>query len=93
MDTTAKETTLRQKFNKIDNRFTFIIGYRNLFNIAVMFISTWFVVVNPSEFSATAAPSVYIGAFILLVMSMKWFLTQIRDNIDSSDVRDLVTEE
>ena len=82
--------TFKQKFVEVDNRLTYIVGYRNLYNIAVMFVSTWFIIVAQAqgEIAASASPTVFVGAFILLVMSMKWFLTQVRDNVDASDVYD-----
>lgn len=80
--------TLKQKFIEIDNRLTYIVGYRNLYNIAVMFVSTWFLIVAQNEFVGDSATTVFVGAFLMLVMSMKWFLTQIRDNVDASSVYD-----
>ena len=85
---TAK--TLKQKYIEADNRLTFIVGYRNLYNIAVMFVSTWFIIVAQNDTVLAATPSLLVGSFIMLVMSMKWFLTQIRDNIDASDVHDVI---
>lgn len=81
-------TSLKQKFIEVDNRLTYIVGYRNLYNIAVMFVSTWFLIVAQNEFAGTSATVVFVGAFLMLVMSMKWFLTQIRDNVDASSVYD-----
>lgn len=81
-------TSLKQKFIEVDNRLTYIVGYRNLYNIAVMFVSTWFLIVAQNEFAGPSATVVFVGAFLMLVMSMKWFLTQIRDNVDASSVYD-----
>jgi Mg2+/Co2+ transporter CorB len=80
--------TFKQKFIEIDNRLTYIVGYRNLYNIAVMFVATWFIIAAQGELAPSVAPTVFVGAFIMLVMSGKWFLTQVRDNIDASDVYD-----
>jgi len=86
--------TLRERFVKVDNRLTYVVGFRNLYNIAVLSICSWFyVALDSGGFSPDVAPTVLMGAFILTVLGLKWFLTQIRENIDASAVRDALDTE
>lgn len=82
------ETTLKQKYVKIDNRLTYIVGYRNLYNFAVLMIacmSVWFG-------DSLGTPYYYMLAMILFVLGFRWTLVQIRENIDATDVSDTLTK-
>jgi len=74
-----KRTSFKEWYMNFDNDITFVVGYRNLFNIGVMFVSAWYMSVA-SNFDESSV--IYIGALIMLVMGMKWFLIQARSNID-----------
>ena len=90
MNTTEKTTekttkTFRERYVEFDSRLTYIVGYRNLFNIAVMFIASWlFVIANTQVELATSS--------IVGILGLKWFLTRIYDNIDTSDVYEELEE-
>jgi hypothetical protein len=87
-------STLKVHLNKIDNRLTYILGYRNLYNIAVLFTCSWFyVALDSGAFSVGIAPTVFMGNYLLTVLGLKWFLTQVRENIDASSVRDALIPE
>ena len=70
----------KKTLSEIDNKLTYVIGYRNLYNIAVMMVS---VMAYLTPDSTTKAISL-----ILLVLGLKWFLTQIRENIDVVYIND-----
>lgn len=85
------QETLAQKIRRVDNRLTYVIGYRNLYNISVLFCCAWFyMVVESGGFPPTVVPSVVMGTFVVTVLGLKWFLMQIRENIDASEVRDAI---
>jgi hypothetical protein len=64
----------KKKLDEIDNKLTYIVGYRNLYNIAVMMVS---VMAYLTPDAMTKAISL-----VLLILGLKWFLTQVRENID-----------
>ena len=78
------ETTLKQKVVKFDNRITFVVGYRNLYNFAVMFVASMSLYFG----DVLGTPYFYMLALILFVLAGKWFLMQVRDNIDAMEVKD-----
>ncbi len=80
-----------KKFKEVDNRLTYIIGYRNLYNFVVLFIAGWLLFVTPNEIPSSIQPTVYIGALVIIVLGFKWLLTQIRENIDATDVGDILS--
>lgn len=91
---TPTPLTLKQKLMMFDNRITFIVGYRNLFNIAVLFCCSWFfAMVEGGAFPPEATPTVIVGIFIVVILGLKWCLTQIRENIDASAVHDALSSE
>ena len=71
---------LKQNVIEFDNRLTYIVGYRNLYNICILMIGAWCLLV-------TDQLSIVLG-FLLIVMGFKWFLAQARENIDAMDVTD-----
>jgi len=71
-------------FKEIDNKFTYIIGFRNLYNIAVLFIAAMGFVLYPAT---------TIAVIILLVLGLKWFLTQVRENIDTVAINEMALKE
>lgn len=74
-----KRMSFKEWYRTFDEDITFVVGYRNLFNIAVMFVSAWYMIAAPSFVESSV---IYIGALLLLVMGMKWFLIQVRWNLD-----------
>lgn len=79
--------SLKQKYSELDNRLTYIVGFRNLFNIAVMMVAFWFIYSGQTGVFADST-IILVGGFIMLVMGMKWFLVQTRENIDATEVYD-----
>lgn len=73
-----------KSFREIDNKFTYIIGFRNLYNIAVLFIAAMGFLLYPAT---------TIAVIILLVLGLKWFLTQVRENIDTVAINELALKE
>jgi len=63
-----------KSYSEIDNKFTYIVGYRNLYNIAVLFVA-FMAYINPDAITKAIS-------LILIVLGMKWFLSQVRENID-----------
>jgi hypothetical protein len=61
-------------FSEVDNKLTYIVGYRNVYNIAVLFVA-FMAFISPD--SITKALSL-----VLIVLGLKWFLSQVRENID-----------
>jgi hypothetical protein len=73
-----------RSFKEIDNKFTYIIGFRNLYNIAVLFIAAMGFMLYPAT---------TIAVIILLVLGLKWFLTQVRENIDTVAISEMALKE
>jgi hypothetical protein len=65
---------LGKSLSEVDNKLTYVIGYRNLYNIAVLMIA---VMAFLTPDAITKAISL-----ILIVLGLKWFLTQVRENLD-----------
>lgn len=82
-----EQKSLKQKYSELDNRLTYIVGFRNLFNIAVMMVGFWFIYSAQTEI-LTDSTIVLVGGFLMLVLGMKWFLVQTRENIDATEVYD-----
>jgi hypothetical protein len=64
---------LGKSLSDIDNKFTYVVGYRNTYNIAVLFIAAMAYLLYPAAM---------IAVIILVVLGLKWFLTQVRENLD-----------
>jgi hypothetical protein len=79
----------KQKLIQFDNKITFVIGYRNLYNFVVMMIAA----MSFYYAEVLVASELYMLALILAVLSCKWFLVQVRDNVDSLDVVDAISSE
>lgn len=75
-----KAKTLKE----IDNKFTYIVGYRNAYNLAVLFIATMGYLLYPAAM---------IAVIILIVLGLKWFLTQVRENIDTVAINELALQD
>jgi hypothetical protein len=73
-----------KSFKEIDNKFTYIIGFRNLYNIAVLFIAAMGYILYPATM---------IAVIILVVLGLKWFLTQVRENIDTVAISEMALKE
>jgi hypothetical protein len=65
---------------KFDNNLTYIVGFRNLYNICVLMVGFWSCIIPNALAAATG--------IIIVVLGLKWFLGQCRENIDSLDVSD-----
>lgn len=75
--------TGNKRFSEVDNKLTYIIGYRNAYNIAVLFIALM-AYLNPDMISRAIA-------LLLIVLGFKWFLTQVRENIDVVMINEIKT--
>jgi len=73
-----------KKFKEIDNKFTYIVGFRNVYNIAVLFIAAM---------GFTLYPATSLVMLVLVVLGLKWFLTQIRENIDTVAINEMTVSE
>lgn len=71
-----------KKIKEIDNKVTYAIGYRNLYNIVVLAIGS--VMIMFSGLNSIAVMST--TGFIIFILGAKWFLDQMRENIDALSV-------
>jgi len=66
-----------------DNKATFIIGYRNLYNLVVLFISAMYIAIGlQSEIQS-------LVGIVIFILGCKWFLTQCRENIDAMYINEM----
>ena len=79
----------KENLIRFDNKLTYVIGYRNLYNFVIMMLAA--MAFYYAE--ALVAPELYMLCFILAVLSCKWFLMQVRENVDSLDVIDAIADE
>jgi hypothetical protein len=77
---------MKSKLIQFDNKITFVVGYRNLYNFVVMMIAA--MAFYYAE--VLVASELYMLSLILAVLSCKWFLMQVRDNVDSLEVVDAI---
>jgi cadmium resistance protein CadD (predicted permease) len=75
----------KKKLDEIDNKLTYVIGYRNLYNIAVLMVA---VMAYLTPDAITKAISL-----ILIVLGLKWFLTQVRENLDTVYINEQLVAE
>lgn len=68
-----------KKVTEVDNKITYLLLYRNVYNIAVLFVA----------FMADAMKSSPIIVIVLLVLGLKWTLSQIRENSDALEIMNL----
>ena len=75
---------------KADDKMNFIIGYRNLYNIVVLVLAFWFIVESQSIGVYGTIPGIIEGAAgtLLMVLGGKWFLSQIRQNLDILEIKE-----
>lgn len=88
----TKKKSLKQTYNEWDNRVTYVIGHRNLINIAVLFVSVYGMAAG-AEVLHTGAESVVtvtMTMLIMFVLGLKWFFDQTVENIDATDVYDAI---
>jgi hypothetical protein len=76
-----------KKIKKMDEEYTFVIGYRNLLNIALIFISAW------AYLTSGGTPDIVIMATIVFVLAVKWFYVQMLRNLDDLEIRALEKKE
>lgn len=81
------EQTWKQKLMSFDNKMTFIIGYRNLYNFVVLMIASMSLYYG----DVLGTPYFYMLSLLLYIMGGKWFLDQARENIDALDVKDALS--
>ena len=81
--------TLKQEYIRIDNRLTYIIGNRNLYNFAALFVAcmSWWFADN------LHSSELYMVFIILGVISGHWIESQIQQNIDATYVKDALSGE
>jgi hypothetical protein len=68
---------------KFDNKVTYVIGYRNLYNILILA----FAVVMGMFAVQNTLP--YYAAVIIGVMAGKWVITQMQENVDAVSVLEI----
>ena len=73
-----------KKIREIDNKLTYAVGYRNLYNIVVLAIGS--VMLFTSSFNYAMLSTV---GFIVFILGAHWFLEQMRQNIDAVYVSEL----
>ena len=72
-----------KKIKEMDNKITFAVGYRNLYNILILasgFVGVLFTPLG-TEFNWIA--------FVILVLGGKWFLSRMQDNIDTLSITEI----
>ena len=57
-----------------DNKFTYVFGYRNTYNIAVLFVAFMMFILLDS--------SIKVLSLVVVILGFKWFLSQVRENLD-----------
>lgn len=72
-----------QKIKEMDNKVTFVIGYRNLYNIVVMALGFVTIIQVPVG-SIMSLPGV-----IIFILGGKWVIEQIHSNVDAITVSEL----
>ena len=70
-----------------DNKMTFVVGYRNLYNFVVLMVA----VMSLYYGEVLGTPYYFMLALLLFVLGFKWFLEQVRENIDAMDVTDALS--
>jgi hypothetical protein len=71
------------EIKKVDYRLTWLIGHRNMFNIAVMFLSFW-IIGTTMDLPDPVFTVRMAAALILFILGAKWSLYQWWDNLDAS---------
>ena len=83
------EKTLKQKLISFDNKITFIVGYRNLYT----FFEATMGVMCLYYGEQLGTPYYYMLAMIMFVLAGKWFIEQVRSNIEELDVHEALSKE
>lgn len=73
-----------KKLARMQNRIEFIIGYRNLVNMAVIFVA-----IVVCVFASQTPEGIIIGS-VFVVLGFKWFHTQMIRNIDDLECQDVL---
>jgi len=76
---------LGKSLSDVDNKMTYILGYRNLYNFAVLFVA-FMAFLNPDAITKALS-------LVLVVLGLKWLLTQVRENLDVVYLNDLAANE
>ena len=77
----AENLSIVQKLKKSDKRWNYIIGYRNLINIAIIAVGWYGMLYYPGAEGY---------ALIVFIFGGRSFLTQLYQNVDSVEVMDRV---
>lgn len=72
------------KLKKMDERMTFVLGYRNLYNLVCIFIAAVLIVL-----ASWSSEGTIIG-WLMLVLGTKWLYDQMMKNIDDLECQDLL---
>ena len=73
-----------KKVKELDNKLTYAIGYRNLYNIVVMavgFVGGLFYTVQGN------IPNLIF--IVITILGSKWFITQMQENVDTLAVSEI----
>jgi hypothetical protein len=68
----------------MDDRITFVMGYRNLFNLITIFMAGVLITIASWSTEGTV-----IG-YLMLVLGAKWLYDQVCKNIDDLEINDLL---
>jgi len=72
------------KLKRMDDRITFVMGYRNLFNLITIFMAGVLITIASWSTEGTV-----IG-YLMLVLGAKWLYDQVCKNIDDLEINDLL---
>lgn len=72
-----------RKIKEMDNKMTYAIGYRNLFNILVLAIGVIGLMFTPSGTSQNWI------SLVIFVLGAKWMLVRMQENVDTLAVSEI----
>lgn len=72
-------TSILDQFKKTDSQWNVVVGYRNVYNWAVILIGAYFIMYGEDPLAAATG-------IILLILGIGWFVQQMHLNIDMLEV-------
>ena len=70
---------------ELDNKISYILMFRNSYNIAVLFVAGMMFLLGDATFKALS--------LVVVILGLKWMLTQMRENIDVVTINEEVAQE
>ena len=77
-----------KKIRELDNKMTYAIGYRNLYNIVVLSCGAVMLILSTVQTSHFEVVSI---GFVVFLLGAKWSLDQMYANIDTISVSETVS--